>query len=308
MIFFMLSEKDFIIQSLDINLFFLRILKEHALFLEASLPTKNSYLARQANELKNVFEHLLSNALTLSYGIVSPKNDAVTDYTYEAEKATSFLTGIQIDTNLTKFEYSLQSDSKYLNNSAMVQNVYSLNNNAIAAAYSIINLKTVILNGMLDLRLYSTSYPLLIDHIRREANLYINILKKLQKRKDKNIIKDAIKQEAFWNRIMAEHAKFIRGYLDPTEDELIEIANNFGNQFDNLTKEALELTEHVNNLPEVTDESLKATIKIRDFKVQGTKGFLNGKIKSIALPLLADHVLREANHYLHLLKKYNEIQ
>ena len=29
--------------------------------------------------------------------------------------------------------------------------------------------------------------------------------------------KNALNQEAFWNRIMAEHSKFIRGLLDPTE-------------------------------------------------------------------------------------------
>lgn len=31
--------------------------------------------------------------------------------------------------------------------------------------------------------------------------------------------------EDFWNRIMMEHALFIRGLLDPSEEELIETAD-----------------------------------------------------------------------------------
>ena len=59
-------------------------------------------------------------------------------------------------------------------------------------------------------------------------------------------------------------------------------------------------------LPDVTKESKKATKKFKDFKVQGTEGLINCNIKSIIVPLLGDHVLREANHYLLLLSKYEK--
>jgi hypothetical protein len=42
-------------------------------------------------------------------------------------------------------------------------------------------------------------------------------------------------------------------------------------------------------------------MKIRDFKAAGARGILECEIRSIILPLLADHVLREANHYIRLL-------
>ena len=48
--------------------------------------------------------------------------------------------------------------------------------------------------------------------------------------------------------------------------------------------------------------SLEETKKLRDFKAAGTLGIEQCKIRSIILPLLADHVLREANHYIRLLK------
>lgn len=57
---------------------------------------------------------------------------------------------------------------------------------------------------------------------------------------------------------------------------------------------------------QVTANSLEATTAIRDFKAQGTEGILNCQVKSIIIPLLGDHTLREANHFLRLLKSYEK--
>lgn len=52
----------------------------------------------------------------------------------------------------------------------------------------------------------------------------------------------------------------------------------------------------------ITGETLDETLKFRDFKESGVKGINECKIRSIIQPLLADHVLREANHYIRILK------
>jgi hypothetical protein len=109
---------------------------------------------------------------------------------------------------------------------------------------------------------------------------------------------DLINQEAFWNRIMAEHSKFIAGLLDPTEETLIETARMFGREFDVLTAEATEATKQTMDIAQVTSASRQQTMKLRDFKATGTEGILECKIRSVIIPLLGDHVLREANHYL----------
>ncbi len=59
-------------------------------------------------------------------------------------------------------------------------------------------------------------------------------------------------------------------------------------------------------ISKVTDDSLKATKEIKNFKAQGTQGLIECKIKSIIIPLLGDHTLREANHYLRLLKIFEK--
>jgi len=154
--------------------------------------------------------------------------------------------------------------------------------------------------------MFTVNYPLLIEHIIREATLYLNILICLQSGADFDIEDEALEQEAFWNNIMAEHAKFIRGLLDPTEEDLFAAANNFGNEFDQLTAEALAAMDNTVPFSKVTADSLKATRAIRDFKAQGTQGILECKVRSIIIPLLGDHTLREANHFLRLLKSFKK--
>lgn len=52
----------------------------------------------------------------------------------------------------------------------------------------------------------------------------------------------------------------------------------------------------------LTARSLQTTKQYQQFKTVGTKGITGCEIRSIILPLLADHVLREANHYLRILE------
>ena len=105
-------------------------------------------------------------------------------------------------------------------------------------------------------------------------------------------------QERFWDRIMMEHALFIRGLLDPTEDTLIDTADGFAQDYRRLLDASRDATDRMIH----NAGTLALTEKFRDFKCAGVKGIEACEIRSIILPLLADHVLREANHYLRLLK------
>lgn len=65
---------------------------------------------------------------------------------------------------------------------------------------------------------------------------------------------------------------------------------------------AIAAHEQAMNFEGVTDESLRAANSLKDFKATGTKGLIDCSIKAIAYPLLGDHVLREVNHYIRILK------
>ena len=104
--------------------------------------------------------------------------------------------------------------------------------------------------------------------------------------------------ELFWNRIMMEHALFIRGLLDPSEDALINTADDFAADY----KRLLDASASANDKTMRNCSALDLTQKFRDFKRTGVEGIEACQIRSLILPLLADHVLREANHYIRLLE------
>lgn len=302
------SNIDFVRQSLDIHLFFARIMKEHSFFLEIGFTPKNADFIREADEIRRAFDRFLLEVISLSNGIVSPEvlqsGEVITPYTLKAEKVSSFFTGVKIPTELTQAEAELSGADFTASKPMLERRVFMLNQRAMDLLTRLIRFKTTILSNVLSCKMFTVNYPLLIEHILREAKLYLRIVQRIQSRENIDIEREALEQELFWNRIMAEHAKFIRGLLDPTENDLINIANDFGNEFDRLTDEAKAAIDMTVPPEQVTDDSLRATQAIRDFKAQGTQGLLECKIRSIIIPLLGDHVLREANHYLRLLKMF----
>jgi len=287
-------------------------MKEHSIFLEAAFTLKDRNLISEADNFKNEFTRLLSHAICLSEGVVPSSalesNEIVTKYTLDAEKATQFATGIFIDSSLTSREYSLIPSTTIKNISMLTEHVYMLNQHSIAATEMIAKFKSKLKSDVLSCKIFTNTYPLLIDHILREAIFFTELLIRLQNGIEIDMKRDAVEQETFWNRIMSEHSFFIRGLLDPTEVELFDISNNFGKEFEVLRKEASSMNKFSLGLSTLTDNTVTATTKLRDFKAQATEGLLGCKIKSIIVPLLADHVLREANHYLNLLDSYSNTE
>ena len=148
--------------------------------------------------------------------------------------------------------------------------------------------------------MFTMNYPLLIKHILREAKLYQNFLMQLER--GRPLEERTMRQtEQFWNRIMMEHALFIRGLLDPSEETLIKASNDFAMDYARL----LEISRMRSELAGKGqgDAALQETLRFRDFKVAGAKGIIGCEIESVILPLLADHVLREANHFIRLLRE-----
>ncbi len=299
----MLSKNEFITMSLDLNLFYLRIMKEHSLFLQLAFAPKDMKMASAAKQFLIDFEKLLSEATELAYGNVSYKAIAskqfVTQYTMEAERLTNFYTGAPFNFNLTSKELMLVPSNERV--PEIEHRVDSLNRRAYRLTSALVNFKSRLLHDVLSCETFTFNYPLLIEHILREAKFYMKMLDDLNQRRDIMGPDDMIQQEAFWNRQMAEHAKFIAGLLDPTEETLINTARMFGQEFDQLTVEAQQATRNTFDNTNPTVNSISAMERLRDFKTAGTEGLLACKIKSIIIPLLADHVLREANHYLCIL-------
>lgn len=292
-----MNQNEYVRLSLELHLFFDRIMKEHSFFLEVAFTDKNNDLKKIARRFQKEFANILKRSIYLANNHISndilSSNEIVTKNTLKAEAVTDSLSGVFIDSNITTSELHLKSgEASY--SSELVNYVSMLNKQTLPMIKSLIKFKNDILTRVLACKMYTMNYPLLITHIMNEAKMYYTLLEKLEKR---SILsqKEILEQELFWNNIMKEHAEFIRGLLDPCEKALIKTADDYAKNYNDI------LASSNNNLVTLTEASLKETIRFRDFKVTGEEGILNCQIKSIIIPLLADHVVREANHFIRIL-------
>lgn len=297
--------KDYVRISLETHLFFARIMKEHALFLQAGFVQKNVEWIRKADFFRKQFEDLLRRTVEMSSRMISgsvlQSEELVTKFTLDAEKMTSDLSGISIDSRITLLEKELECGRDFQVSREMMQRISRLNERAVWLLNGLIDFKENLLEEVKESRIFTTNYPLLIDHITREAKLYRETIEGLMKNQ-RVCYRNLQKQENFWNCIMKEHALFIRGLLDPCEEELICATDGFAGEFEELLEMACKQDCRAQEAAqELSDKSLEKTVELRDFKAAGTKGVLEGQIQAIFLPLLADHVLREANHYIRIL-------
>lgn len=300
--------RDYVATSLELHLFFARIMKEHAFFLEVGFTKANKNCVEEAGKFKVAFEKLLLNVVECSEGVVHSdvlqSGEILTEYTFGSEEKTTNLTGACIDQKITKLESDLVQNCRMERRTidqSILKKVKDLNQWALVLVSNFIEFKKWILKNVLNCNMYTANYPLLLEHIIREAELYEKYIKDLESDCGKE--QESLQMvELFWNQIMMEHALFIRGLLDPKECELIDTADDFANEYARLIMDARNMNQKT--IHSVTNNIKEETIKYRDFKAAGMKGINDCKIRSLIVPLLADHVLREANHYLRLLSQY----
>lgn len=104
--------EKYISTSLETHLFFGRIMKEHALFLQAAFPAGETGYRTRANRYRDEFEKILRHTVCLADGMVGEdvlcSGEVFTEFTVMAEQQTGKLTKIPIDFRITQAEQRLR--------------------------------------------------------------------------------------------------------------------------------------------------------------------------------------------------------
>lgn len=190
------------------------------------------------------------------------------------------------------------------------QEIRNFNNQVYQAATSIWAYKRKVLGLILRCEVRSNNYPLLVDHISREAAYFANRLKELNEGRMIPLPEAIIKENVFFLRIMADHSKFIGHLLDPSERKLVDQARDFSHDFDQLVFQATDLdsmrpqSETKPILDQFLDQNRVSVVALRDFKKAATELIEACRIKSNIHPLLADHTFREAERFLSIIDMF----
>lgn len=294
----MLSKEMYVQWSLQYNLFWLRIMKEHAIFIEATMPPPGKSLAQKADAYKQNYDQFLLTAITLSNGILPldalQSGQFYTQFTEGAEQDAEKYTGISTRPDITRKEYDVAPIYGELSISGnLEQDVNHLNQSVLTLTESFIQFQSDLLNDRASCRLFTMMYTGDILHVLMEAKRYQMILAALQNR-DENAIED---YKTFWTNNMADHVKVMRGQFDPTEAAYFNKANQLAELFDTLSQEETNANTYPSN-----QELLMSTNEVRDFKADTTDAIMRCNVQSIMLALYTDHLLREANHFIYLMK------
>lgn len=173
--------------------------------------------------------------------------------------------------------------------------------------------KRTVLGLLLRCEIGGNNYPLLVDHTSREAAYFMKRLEQLNTGTLDPLPDAVINENVFFLRIMADHSKFINHLLDPSERKLVEQAREFSHDFDQLLFQAIDLdsmrpqSQTVPLLDQFVDQNRVSVAQLRDFKKTARDLIEACKIKSNIPPLLADHVFREASHFLEILDSFDAV-
>ncbi len=224
-----LTEQIFIERSLTENRFWLRIMKEHALFLGEGFNRKDTQLIQQADRFHHYFEQQEKKAYQ-----VSPNTEVVR----------------------------------------------RLNEESIELVYGFRNFKRNLLILIVNCKVSGFNFPLLVDHIAREAEYFMRTLKKFNQGILEPIQDAIISENVFWLRIMMEHSRFISALLDQSERNLVNTARKFGDDFETLLNQARDVESMLYRkhptypvIGKMNKDSESATEELRDFKKAGWSSF-----------------------------------
>lgn len=188
--------------------------------------------------------------------------------------------------------------------------IFEFNKIVYQAASYIWAFKRKVLGLIISCKIGGNNFPLLVDHVSREAAYFRKRLEQLNTGTLDPLPDAVINENVFFLRIMADHAKFINHLLDPSERKLVEQARDFSHDFDQLLFQAQDLdsmrpqSQTQPLLNQFVDQNRVSVRQLRDFKKTARDLIEECRIKSIIPPLLADHVFREASHFLEILDSF----
>jgi hypothetical protein len=258
----------------------------------------NPIVARSLDEIAFWSRIMKEHALFLSLGFTYEQKQLI-------EEARQFIALFErIEEKLARF--TVNSD---------IREVLAFNSEVYQAAAAIWSYKRKVLDLILRCEITSNNFPLLVDHISREAAYFANRLKELNEGKLAPTPDTVIQENVFFLRIMADHAKFIGHLLDPSERKLVAQAREFSHDFDQLLFQAVDLesmrpqSETKPLVGQFLNQNKVSVASLRDFKKTARELIEACRIKSIIHPLLADHTFREAERFLEIIDMFeNSLQ
>lgn len=304
----MLSEVNFVQESIAINLYYLRTLREFCLNIQTSLvPFEKGYISK-AESIALSCERLGNDITSFASGMVSKEaldyQIYATQYTLECEKLTEKLFNVDIDTGITEKELQLKSGEPKTVSQEMVDSMKRINAEAFSLADEFSKLCTEIVNKMEINELFSYSYIALTRFMIYETELFKSGLERLiqQFQIDPS---SAANYEFYFNNSMRSIAIFIEKLVDPINEDIFDKAKWFENSF-NEAEETYKTTPLTpDNQKALTEKETLLVKEFHNFMEECIKKLLAREVYFIIEPIFWDNMYTQINFFQYILN-YNK--
>ncbi len=301
----MLTDKEFFLQSLVSNLYYLWTLREYSARIQVSFPPIYENYITRSNELASSAEQLSKRIAEYAY-LGLPENViesgiVLTPYTLDLELLTEKLFGIDIDTSITEKEKNIIVGD--INpTKEQVLDMENINQEALILANKFIEFANDIYEKIKNQEIFAFYYNSINLYLIEEAKLYVSSLERLKEKATVNP-SYVIDNQYFGTQGMQAIATYIRGEIDPIHKDVFDEANNFVIEYRNILSEYENMTLTPENQKNMSLNSLELAERLKGFVERCIERLLKKEIYFISAPITKDNALTAINFFIFNLKE-----
>lgn len=301
----LLTDNDFFEESLIINLYYLRSLRDYCTRIELSLPLIYEEARKKANELSKKCEGFLGEIVKLADNNIIDffieSEIIVTKYTLDCELLTEKLFGIDIDTNLTEKELALKTGNVNPT-SEMLLNMEKINTEALNLSQEFLEFANNLYEKTTNQESFTYYYNSLNIYMIEEIKTYVSALERLEQ-KTTTSPSYVIENEYWFNSFLLGIASYLRGEIDPIYVDTFKIANDFVQEYKNILDEYDNMTITIENQKNMTLNSLELARRFKKFLEDCINKLLKKELYFISAPITKDNALSAVNYFIYNLLK-----
>lgn len=306
----MLNDNEFIIQSLNSNLFFLRTTRFYCLNIELSFFKNNMEYSNRAKELGRRCEELGRKIIDYTYGYIPEAAKKyqiyVTDYSLRSELLTEKLFDVDIDTGITEEQLNFKVGVSGVAPESLINNIIDANNEALEITVDFLSFAEEIRNLLITNELFSYSYPELYNFMMRDVKQLQDDLTRIMERLRPDPVFSA-NSEFTYNTTMLEIVLFLRGFIDISEVKYLNDLNYFILSYPSLIRDYQTLPLTPENQKELTERSIAITERLRNLIAEMLERLLNAELYFIVEATMIDNFYTNVNYFYYLLKENESI-
>lgn len=297
----MLTNKDIYEQSLVNHIYFAGSIRSFCTTIGLTFFKNNQSYIDRAVALGYKATDIINEAISLMNKEISSavlESDVyITPYTKDIDLLTEKLFDVSLVIDVDDDIKSLKNKGN-VNYDSVINKIDELNNKSLTLINDFKEFVTEIKNNLDKGELFSYLYIDFFNYMFDEISVYGRDIKRIE---SKNDYTDFYLREFtyYFNELLRESAKYIRGFLDTKEQELFDRASYFVNAFASLTEKYLKSRDNPVNLSVETE---RLVTSYKEYVTSVIKGLLATNVYLITPPVTLDNFLTNINVYLFIIK------